>query len=290
MISVVLPVRNGLPWLDAQLGALAAQECDEPWEVVVADNGSADDSVALARSWADRCGAIRVLDASARAGPAAARNAGIRSARGELLAFCDADDVVQPGWLRACVDALHDADVVAGAFDLRSLNGDPEDAVQPGRLAGPDDGTGPAATSQLGFLPAGLAANLAARRGPVESVGGFDEGLLVGEDIDLCWRLQLEGYRFAVAPTAVVAKRERSGLGPLFRRAVTYGRCGPQLYRRYRSRGAHRDLAGALKSWAWLVVSVPRLGRRDVRRTWVRGIGVRIGRLIGSASERAFFP
>src|SRR5665213_4169463 len=99
MISVVLPVRDGLPWLDEQLGALAAQHCDEPWEVVVADNGSSDASVALARDWAERCAAMRVLDASARVGPAAARNAGVMAARGELLAFCDADDVVQAGWL-----------------------------------------------------------------------------------------------------------------------------------------------------------------------------------------------
>jgi len=293
MISVVLPVRNGLPWLDAQLAALAAQQCEEPWEVVVADNGSTDASQALAHSWEERCGAIRVVDASQRIGPSAARNDGIRSARGELLAFCDADDVVQPGWLHAFVEALADADVVAGTFDLSSLNGDAGDvgdAAPRDRKDRPDDATSPAATSQLGFLPAGLAANLAVRRQAVEAVGGFDEGLFVGEDIDLCWRLQLEGFRFAIAPAAVVAKRERAGFGPLFRRAVAYGRCGPKLYRRYRSRGAHRDLAGAAKSWGWLVLSLPRLGRHHVRRMWVRAVGVRIGRLVGSVSERAFFP
>jgi GT2 family glycosyltransferase len=278
MISVVLPVRDGLPWLDEQLGALAAQHCDEPWEVVVADNGSSDASVALARDWAERCAAMRVLDASARVGPAAARNAGVMAARGELLAFCDADDVVRPGWLTACVAALGRADVVAGTFDLSSLNGVP----------GSDPS--PAATSQLGFLPAGLAANLAVRRTAFEAVGRFDEELFVGEDIDLCWRLQLEGFTFAIAPDALVAKREDSHLGSLFRRALAYGRCGPQLYRRYRGRGATRDVAGAVKSWAWLVVSVPRLGQVGVRRSWVRAAGVRLGRLAGSVTQRAFFP
>ncbi len=278
MISVVLPVRDGLPWLDAQLDALTAQHCDVPWEIVVADNGSSDGSVALARAWADRSGRIRVLDASTTPGPAAARNAGVRAARGDLLAFCDADDVVQPGWLQACVGALADSDVVAGAFDMASLNG--TGVHEPA----------PAATTQLGFLPAGLAANLAVRRPAFEAVGGFCEELFVGEDIDLSWRLQLEGYRFSVARGAVVAKREPPGLGPLFRRAVAYGRCGPRLYRRYRRRGARRDLVGTVKSWAWLVVSVPRLGRADVRRRWVRAAGVRLGRLVGSAGERVFFP
>ena len=279
MISVVLPVRNGLPWLDEQLEALVAQKCDEPWEVVVADNGSSDGSVAAARSWADRCGAVRVVDASAPVGPSAARNIGVTSARGDLLAFCDADDIVQAGWLSALVVGLTDADVVAGTFDMASLNGSDDD----------DDPT-PAATSQLGFLPAGLAANLGVRRGALESVGGFDETMHVGEDVDLCWRLQLDGFRFAVAPEAVVAKRERPGLGPLFRRALAYGRSGPTLYRRYRARGARRDLAGSAKSWGWLVVTLPRLGRADLRRRWVRAAGVRLGRLVGSVTRARLLP
>jgi glycosyltransferase involved in cell wall biosynthesis len=301
MISVVLPVRDGMPWLDGQLTALSAQECDESWEVVVADNGSTDASLALAHAWADRDPRIRVLDSSAVPGPSAARNAGVLAAGGELLAFCDADDIVQPGWLAALVAALGASDVVAGTFDLTSLNGSGAgvgDGVGDGGGVGggigdgdgATDDTSPAATSQLGFLPAGLAANLAVRRSPFEAVGGFDESMFVGEDIDLCWRLQLRGFRFSVADGAVVAKRERPGLGPLFGRALAYGRCGPKLYRRYRARGARRDLAGSAKSWLWLVVALPRLGGRDVRRRWVRAAGVRIGRLVGSLSERAFFP
>lgn len=278
MISVVLPVLDGLPWLEAQLGALAAQECEEPWEVVVADNGSLDASVTTVTRWADRCPTIRLVDASARRGPAAARNAGARVAAGELLAFCDADDVVGPGWLRACVTALADADVVAGFFDMAALNG------------GPPTAPGPAATSQLGFLPAGLASNLAVRRDVFESAGGFSEDLVVGEDIDLCWRLQLAGWRFAPAPDAVVAKREHQELRRVFLTALSYGRCGPRLYRRYRAHGARRDLRGWVRALGWLVVSVPRLGDGTLRRRWVRAAGMRTGRLLGSAEQRVFFP
>ena len=278
MISVVLPVRDGLPWLEGQLDALAAQLCEVPWEVVVADNGSSDGSTATARAWADRDTRMRVLDASARRGPGAARNAGVRAARGELLAFCDADDVVQPGWLQACVAALTEADVVAGIFDMATLNG------RPGAE------TAAAATRQLGFLPAGLAANLAVRRQAFDAVGGFNEDLLVGEDIDLSWRLQLQGFRFAVAREALVAKREPQALAPLFRLGLAYGRCGPLLYRQYRSRGARRDVVGSARSWAWLVVAVVGLVRADVRRRWVRAAGVRLGRLLGSVSQHVFFP
>jgi glycosyltransferase involved in cell wall biosynthesis len=278
MISVVLPVRDGMPWLDAQLEALTAQECDMPWEIVVADNGSSDTSLSVALSWAARNDHIRVVDASSIVGPGAARNAGVHAAQGDLLAFCDADDVVQPGWLGAITAALIEADVVAGSFDMASLNG-----IRTEELS-------PAATSQLGFLPAGLAANLAVRRPAFDAVGGFSEELFVGEDIDLCWRLQLHGYRFSLVPAAVVAKREPAGLGILFRRALAYGRCGPELYRRYRRNGARRDLVGSAKSWAWLVVALPGLGRTDVRRRWVRAAGVRLGRLVGSVREHVFFP
>jgi glycosyltransferase involved in cell wall biosynthesis len=278
MISVVLPVRNGLPWLEEQLRALADQECPEPWEVIVADNGSRDGSGDVARRWAKDHERFRVVDASALAGAPAARNVGVRAARGDLIAFCDADDVVWAGWLAACAEALRHADIVAGAFDFWSLNGTRKSA------------TAPAAIRQLGFLPAGLGANLAVRRSVFDGVGGFNEDLLLGEDIDLCWRLQLQGFQFAYAPDAVVAKRELTGFGNVFKRSFSYGRSGPALFRRYRSVGARRNLVGAAKSWAWLVISLPLLFERRRRTQWARAAGMRSGRLVGSVTQAVFFP
>ena len=52
MISVVVPVRNGMPWLEQQLRALAEQVCHEPWEVIVANNNSSDGSGVVAQEWA----------------------------------------------------------------------------------------------------------------------------------------------------------------------------------------------------------------------------------------------
>ncbi len=279
VISVVVPVRDAMPWLPEQLDALASQVCGTAWEVVVADNGSTDDSAAVAAARVSTSDRFHWVDASARPGPAAARNLGVASARGELLAFCDADDVVRPGWLAALVDALADADVVAGAYDFGSLNGRGPTAPRP------------AATGQLGFLPAGLGANLAVRRAVFDEAGGFAEELRVGEDVDLCWRLQLEGCRFALAPDAVVAKRDHPDAGTVFRHGVTYGRSGPELYRRYRGRGARRDLLGAAKSWLWLVVHLGQLARPGpARNEWVHAAGVRVGRVLGSAHQRVVFP
>ena len=110
MISVVVPVRNGMPWIEEQIRALAAQRCDEPWEVVIADNGSTDGTLEFARDWSASHDHFLVVDASGLPGTSAARNAGVEVARGELLAFCDADDVVRPDWLAHCAAALDDAE------------------------------------------------------------------------------------------------------------------------------------------------------------------------------------
>ena len=209
MISVIVAVRNGMPWLEEQLQALAEQQCNEPWEVVVADNGSTDESRLVVEEWANRAHMIRLIDASKVRGPGAARNAGVRKAQGELLAFCDADDVVQPGWLAGHVLALAEAEVAAGVFDVWSLNG----RVPP---SPPTPVIIPDAMSQFGFLPAGGSGNLALRRHAFEDVGGFAEEMMTGEDIDLCWRLQLRGHRYVVNADAVVARRDQRGFKAVY--------------------------------------------------------------------------
>ena len=264
MISVIVAVRNGLPWLHEQLDALRSQECSSPWEIIVADNGSTDGTIQVAQGYAAQDSRLRIVDASRVKGPAAARNVGVGAASGAILAFCDADDVVHPGWVESWLHALGDADVAAGRNDTWSLNGAP--APQPAVPKPPPQ------AQQFGFLEAAGSGNMAVRREPFEVVGGFDEDLHVGEDTDLCWRLQLSGYRFAIG-SGVISRRESSGTLGLLRRSIDYGRCGPVLYRRYRSEGMRADPYGALRAWAYLIVSLPKLVDPRFRRTWARVAG-----------------
>ncbi|HEX7146508.1 MAG TPA: glycosyltransferase, partial [Actinomycetota bacterium] len=62
-LSVILPVYNGAGTLDQQLEALAAQELGRPWELIVADNGSTDESQDVAISWKSRMPCLRLVDA-----------------------------------------------------------------------------------------------------------------------------------------------------------------------------------------------------------------------------------
>src|SRR4051794_8949553 len=114
LVSVVVPVRDGCSVLGDQLDAIGRQEYLGEWELVVADNGSSDSSASIARTWIAQNGIGRLVDASGRRGPGYARNAGARAARGDFLAFCDADDAVATGWLRALVAAGEAADLVTG--------------------------------------------------------------------------------------------------------------------------------------------------------------------------------
>ncbi len=270
-----------MPWLEQQLRALSEQECHEPWEVVVVDNNSTDESSLVVREWFNRFHTIRLVDASKVTGPGATRNTGVEAAQGDLLAFCDADDVVQPGWLTAHVLALADAEVSAGVFDFWSLNG----------LAAPSPPSyaPPPGLGLFGFLPGGGTANLAVRRRAFQEIGGFSEDLMTGEDFDLCWRAQLFGHRYVLSKDAVVARRDRRGFRPVFKRYTAYGRCGPVLYRRFRADGLQRDLVLAAKTWVWLVLLSPRLVQPEFRGRWARIAGWRTGCLVESVRQRVLF-
>jgi len=282
VISVIVPVRNGMPWLEEQLRAIAEQHCDEPWEVIVANNNSTDESGSMAQEWADRSSARRLVDASKARGPGGTRNAGVAEARGDLLAFCDADDIVRQGWLAAHVAALAEADISAGVMDYWSLN----ERAAPSPLSYAP----PPATGLFGFLPAAASGNLGIRRSAFEDVGGFAEDLMTGEDMDLSWRAQLRGYHFALNTEDVIARRDQRGFKAVFRRYTAYGRSGPMLFRRFRSEGLQRQPVLAAKTWIWLLVTTPRLAQTEFRGRWARIAGWRTGCLVESIRLRVFFP
>jgi glycosyltransferase involved in cell wall biosynthesis len=121
-MSIVLPLFNGAETLGDQLSAIASQDYDGPWELIVADNGSTDEGPAIACGWKERIPGLRIVDASAVRGVSFARNTGARAACGEVIALCDADDVVQPGWLRAMAEASCRYDMVGGRLDETLLN------------------------------------------------------------------------------------------------------------------------------------------------------------------------
>ncbi|MGA9869540.1 MAG: glycosyltransferase family A protein, partial [Rhodococcus sp. (in: high G+C Gram-positive bacteria)] len=121
LVSVIIPVYNGLPFLDVQLEALAAQDYAGDFEVVVSDNGSNDGTREHVEGISSTL-TLRCVDASRTRGVSHARNVGIDAARGEFLAIVDHDDAVHPGWLSALVRAAEEFDALGGPSEVDSLN------------------------------------------------------------------------------------------------------------------------------------------------------------------------
>lgn len=226
-VSVVIACLDAQDVLGGQLAALAAQRTDVPFEVLVCDNGSRDRTVEVARAWVGRL-PLRVVDASAVRGSGPARNVGAAQAVGPWLAFCDADDEVDGGWLTALAGGLAEHPVVAGRLDGERLNPPrvrrtrPLDQQSGLQLCSPEVG-----------LPHASAGNLGVRRDAFMAVGGFDPGVRYLQDTDLCWRLQLAGYPLVFVPDAVVHTRLRATLPLMYRQGRNWGAAQARLERRY---------------------------------------------------------
>jgi cellulose synthase/poly-beta-1,6-N-acetylglucosamine synthase-like glycosyltransferase len=259
-LSVIIACRNGAATLPETLRGLAAQAWDRPWEIVLADNGSTDGSVACFEDFgrAHARLATRVVDASARRGKPFALNVAIAAARAPAVAFCDADDVPAPGWLAAMGRALERHPIVACRIDFERLN--------PGWIGRSRGTLQQAGLEPLAFLPERVHAGggtMGLQRRLVAEIGGFDEGFAYLEDTELSLRAQLAGYPIAFVPEAVMQVRARDDLGPLFRQCYNWGRYEMKLVGRYRDRGV--DFAGGWRHYlgTW---------RRLLRRHLLKGL------------------
>lgn len=196
-VSVVICALNEERRIGRQLAALDAQVDAPAFEVIVVDNGSTDRTIAVVQEWIrsspHAAVGMQVVDASSTPGIPAARNAGARAAKGRVLAYCDADDEVQPGWVAAIARGVQ-RDILAGG---RLIAFEPDGSCRGdlyGRLV---------ATS---YLPHVGGANFAVERKTYFDVGGFDESLprYGFDDVDFSWRIQEAGHPIVYLPDAVV--------------------------------------------------------------------------------------
>jgi GT2 family glycosyltransferase len=284
-LSVVLPCRNGAATIAVQLEALASQSWSGSWELVVADNGSTDESMRIVESFRDRLPALQIVDVSAKPSIPAALNAGVRAANGSLIAFVNDDDEVAPGWLEAIARGLQDYDAVAGRLDHDRLN-EPwtielRERPQESGLMG---------WGFLDYLPFAAGASLAVRRAAHDSIGGFDEAMVpAGEDMDYCWRLQQAGSTIGFVTDAVVHYRLRSSLRAVYRQGRNYGEGHVLAYKKHRSRGLGRvphPWRRGLRGWLGLVRRLPGVGSELGRARLLWHAGLRLGLLKGSLKHR----
>jgi len=276
-LSVVIACYNAEDTIGEQLAALAGQTWSEPWEVVVVNNRCTDGSMAVVEGYRQRIAGLRVVDALVKQGTAYAMNTGVRAAHGELIAFCDADDVVAEGWVAGMGEALAEHDFVSGPHEVERLN---PASLQKNRVNAQP--TGVQEYNDPPFLPHAGAGNMGIRRAVFEQVGGFDESMRHLFDTDLCWRVQLEGFRLSPAPHAILHVRHRDTMSGIYRQARNYGEYNVFIYKRYRPHGMPRyPWKSSVSSWIDLVRGMGSLFRPEQRAAWIWELGWRFGRLKG---------
>jgi glycosyltransferase involved in cell wall biosynthesis len=274
---VIVPAYRAGPRLGEQLSALADQDYAGAVEVIVADNGRGRASSA---QWVPSHPRARVIDASGRRGPGAARNAGVRAAKGDFLAFCDADDRVSASWLRLLVESAADADLMGGCLDGGQLNG--HATCECYELTDP-------ASSHLGFLPTAAAANLGIWTDVFHALGGFTEDSRTCEDVALVWSAQLRGYRYS-ASSALVHKRLPTNRRDAARRFFHYGIGDAWLYRRFRAAGMPRRDRAEVKGVSAALLNGFAVAPESVRWCrWNLMVWLTLGRIVGSARYRVAF-
>ena len=282
-LSVVIPCLNAAEVLPRQLEALTSQEWTGTWDVIVADNGSTDDTRAVARSFDRRLPSLRIVDASEHKGRQHACNDGAKVG-GRAIVFIDADDEIAPGYIAAVGAALADHAIVAARIDDATLNNG-------WILEGRSGAQSADLQHNLGFLPFGSGGTLGVQNPTFAELGGFASEMDYAEDIDFCWRAQLAGVPIHFVPEAVVRYRYRASLRSMFRQHRNFGCASVLLYRTYRRHGMPgRTMGAARHEWWGLSKAFLLIRSRADAARWARRFGRTVGRLQGSARYRVWYP
>lgn len=200
--SVVVPAYNAAATLAETLDAVLAQSFAD-WECVIVDDGSVDDTAAIAADYADRDARFRTLSQSNQ-GSAGAYNSGVSAARGDFIVMCSADDVLLPNHLAEMARFI---DAEAG-YDIYSTNGYFWMPDGSRRLVYPTGTRDEVASLSLAdvVIVCFYSVGAAYRRGLFEEVGGYRLEVF-GEDYDFWLRAMAGGARHRYMPEALSLHR-----------------------------------------------------------------------------------
>jgi mycofactocin system glycosyltransferase len=306
-VTIVIPVRNNLSGVMRLVSSLRGLR------VIVVDDGSATplQQADFAEAYCD----VEVRRHPVSRGPAAARNTGLAACGTDYVAFLDSDVVPRRGWLEALLGHFCDPAValvaprIVGLAQTENMVARYEavrSSLDLGQREAPVVPYGP-----VSYVPS---AAMICRTSALKDMGGFDETMPSGEDVDLCWRFIESGARLRYEPIALVAHEHRTRLRPWLSRKAFYGTSAAPLAIRHPDKTAPLVISGwtmvvwvlmalgsrlgYLASFAAVMVTgrkvnnalnVPEAQRRDVAFVAARGIGSAALQL-ASAICRHYWP
>ena len=210
--SVVMAAYNSALTIGEAIVSVRCQTRSD-WELIVVDDGSRDETAAVAEGFADR--RVRVVRTSGNRGPAAARNRGISLAQAPLVCTLDSDDLWLPHYLETMANTLDSNPAAAvactDAWVLDQTTGRVRKKSAMAFLDPPEPLPGDSETLLAELMRRNFIYNsVAARRESLRAVGGYDERLWIGEDWELWLRLVAAGFRFVRVPQLLAVYRQRA--------------------------------------------------------------------------------
>ncbi len=228
-ISIIIPVHNCRETIARCLDSLI--RIDHPgFEIIIVDDGSTDETPEICGTYSQ----VRLMRVS-KGGPSKARNAGIRIAQGDFVAFTDGDCIVERDWLTELERGFTSPEIAGVGGNQKS----PDDETQTGVLI-------QGFLKSVGFVADYVktdthmketahnpTCNVMYRKSVLEDVGGFNEDLWPGEDVELDLLIRRRGYKLIYNPAAVVAHYRPKTYRGFARMFYRYGRAQGYLARKY---------------------------------------------------------
>jgi mycofactocin system glycosyltransferase len=231
-VSIIIPVRNRPEEIAACLQSLGRLDYPaEKMEIIVVDDASDDNTPEVVSTFP-----VHLIPLKEHKQASFCRNLAAHKARSEVLAFLDSDCMADPLWLRELVPAFSDPSngaaggVVDSYYTKKGL--DRYEKVR----SSLNMGSWPKSSreeNRFFYLPS---CNLLIRRALFVQVGGFREDMVVGEDVDLCWRLQDQGYHVEYRPVGRVYHKHRNRMINFCARRFDYGTSEPLLQQSHMQR------------------------------------------------------
>ena len=268
-VSVIIPIFNRAETLEKCLQTLAAQRYPH-FEVIVVDDGSGDEA---AGKTVERLGRpdFQIISLPENQGVAAARNAGMRKARGDVFVFSDADCFFENDWLRDLVRPLSSPRTgCSGGPDqapaVAGLKGKCIDYSMHSLIASGGIRRGECRLAK--YSPAGC--NMAIKREVVERVGAFDPSLRRrGEEKELEHRMRMCGYDIVYVKSARVWHHRRPTITSFARQTFFSGMARTDIVRRFPEALELAHVAPALLTGALFLGGIAALFNPSARRVWI---------------------